>query len=99
MDSFSGTKNLTIDEPFEIRYTGRGEENRYKGFHYYYEGLNRIPKAQVSIVKLKNGHIRFYSNGAIEKPDELISIGYWSYKRLADLLPHNYSVSKYSKIP
>ena len=99
LDSISGTKNLTIDEPFEIRYTGRGEENRYKGLHYYYEGLNRIPKAQVSIVKLKNGHIRFYSNGAIEKSDELISIGYWSFKRLADLLPNNYSVSKYNKIP
>ena len=99
LDSISGTKNLTIDEPFEIRYTGRGEENRYKGFYYYYEGLNRIPKAQVSIVKLKNGHIRFYSNGAIEKSDELISIGYWSFKRLADLLPNNYSVSKYNKIP
>ena len=99
LDSISGTRNLTIDEPFEIRYTGRSEENRYKGLHYYYEGLNRIPKAQISIVKLKNGHIRFYSNGAIEKSDELISIGYWSFKRLADLLPNNYSVSKYNKIP
>jgi hypothetical protein len=90
-DSISGSKKLNINQPFEIRYIRRGEENNYDKYINYFLGLNRTNNAQTTIVKLKNNNIQFYSNGSYEKPDELITIGYWSYKQLADLLPNDYS--------
>lgn len=89
-DSISGTKILTIKEPFEIHYLKRGEEFRYNFYHNYFVGLKRTKDAQTTIVKLKKDYIRFYSNGSIENPDEIITVGYWSFKQMADLLPHNY---------
>jgi hypothetical protein len=89
-DSISGSKRLDIIQPFEIRYIRRGEENNYNEYINYFLGLNRTNNVQTTIVKLKSNNIQFYSNGSFEKPDELITIGYWSYKQLADLLPYDY---------
>lgn len=89
-DSISGSKILNIIQPFEIRYTKRREENNYNKCVNYFLGLKRTKNTQTTIVKLNNNSIHFYSNGSFEKPHELITIGYWSYKQLADLLPYDY---------
>jgi hypothetical protein len=89
-DSISRSRKLNILQPFEIRYIRRSEEDNYNRYPNYFLGLKRPFNAQTTIVKLKNNNIQFYSNGSLEKPDELITIGYWSYKQLADLLPYDY---------
>jgi hypothetical protein len=89
-DSISRSRKLNIIQPFEIRYIRRREEDNYNRYPNYFLGLKRSINAQTTIVKLKNNNIQFYSNGSFEKPDELITIGYWSYKQLADLLPYDY---------
>lgn len=89
-DSITGSKILTIYEPFEIFYLKKGEESRYGNFRNYFTGLKRTNKAQTTIAKIREGNIRFYSNGSFENSDKLVTIGYWSYKQMADLLPYNY---------
>jgi hypothetical protein len=89
-DSISGSLILAINEPFEVRYVKRGEENRYYQSRYYSTGLKVRLNSQSSIINLRNGNIRIYSNGSYEKADERVTIGYWSYKKMADSLPFNY---------
>lgn len=89
-DSISGAKKLLIFQPFEVRYINNGEENNYVKHSYYSLGVKRTKNAQVTIVRLVNNYITFYANGSFVKPDELVTIGYWSYKQMADLLPYDY---------
>jgi hypothetical protein len=89
-DSISGSVSLSIKEPFEVRYVKRAEDNRYYQSKYYSTGLKVRLSSQSSIINLRSGNIRIYSNGSYEKADELVTIGYWSYKKMADSLPFNY---------
>jgi hypothetical protein len=89
-DPLTRCKRIVYNEPIEIRYVGRGEEKRYDELTFYFKGLKRTKYVQPTIVKFNSGNIEFYSNGSIIKPDELITIGYWSYKQMADLLPFNF---------
>jgi hypothetical protein len=89
-DSISGSVILSINEPFEVRYVKRGEDNRYYQSKYYSTGLKIRLSSQSSIINLRSGNIRIYQNGSYEKADELVTIGYWSYKKMADSLPFNY---------
>jgi hypothetical protein len=89
-DSISGAKILAIQRPFEVVYTQSGEEYRYDDFTTYHVGMKRTRNMQTTIVRLKKGFLKIYTDGSCDKPDELITVGYWSYKQLADLLPYNY---------
>lgn len=98
VDSMSGAKRLTIVQPFEVRYVNRGEEKNYNDQTYYYLGVKRTKNAQVTIARLVGNCIAFYANGSLEKPDELITLGYWSFKQMADLLPYNYFPTKQNEL-
>jgi hypothetical protein len=67
----------------------RGEKPAFKAFPLFLLTEFHF-MFQVTIVRLRKSTLRFYQNGSCEKPDELITVGYWSYKQLADLLPYNY---------
>lgn len=86
----TGTPILTIKEPFEICYINKKEESYYVAKTKYYDGLRRRYKGQSTIVKLKNGEIKFYANGSTENIYELVTIGYWSYLKMGDFLPFDY---------
>lgn len=86
----TGTPVLTIQEPFEICYVNKKEERYYIAKTKYYDGLRRRYKGQSTIVKLKNGEIKFYANGSTENIYELVTIGYWSYLKMGDFLPFDY---------
>lgn len=90
VDSIAGSKTLSLNMPFEIRYLKREEESRYNYYPNYFVGIKRNKKAQTTIVKMTNHQIRFYSNGSVEKSDELMTIGYWSFRKLADCVPYNF---------
>jgi hypothetical protein len=93
-DTNRNLKYLSISEPFEIRYTKKEEENLYGQFEENYKGIKRNDNAQTTIIRLKPGKIIFYENGSYEKVNDLITIGYWNYKKLADFLPYNYILNE-----
>lgn len=90
MNFATGIPELLINEPFEIRYTRAKEEAGYIRSNENFMGMNNTWGSQTSIVKLKNGKIQFYKNGSLDNSSELMTIGYWSYKRMGDFLPFDY---------
>lgn len=48
------------------------------------------PSHQISIIKLLKNSVRLDLNGQIEDKFSLTTYGYWSWERLADLVPINY---------
>lgn len=93
-DSVAGSKILTIHESFEIRYTKKSEERKYYQLGYFSTGLKARFRWQASIVNFKNGSVCFYADGNYLDPENIVTIGYWSYKKLGDTLPFNYNFKK-----
>jgi hypothetical protein len=83
---------LTIYDAFEVRYIKKREESGYYNYSYLYHGLKRKPGSQISVVRLKTGSTRLFSNGSMEGSDNLITFGYWSYKQLGDQLPYDFTI-------
>lgn len=61
--------------------------------------LNRSPGKQVSVLKLLHGPVRLDLNGQVIDKFALSTFGYWSWERLANLVPINYDpkFDKFSK--
>jgi hypothetical protein len=81
---------LNIEGPFEVRYIKKGEERQYLYYPLYFDGIKRTPGVQTTIVKLINGSLLIFPNGSYDKPSSLVTIGYWSSKKMADFLPYDY---------
>ena len=52
--------------------------------------VNRAPGKQISMVKLLKGPVRIDLNGQVIDRFAISSFGYWSWERLANLVPINY---------
>lgn len=52
--------------------------------------LNRTPSKQISLLKLLHGPVRIDLNGQVVDRFALSTFGYWSWERLANLVPINY---------
>jgi hypothetical protein len=78
--------------PIEVRYTKGVEENAYKAqaAYHYRIGLQRTPKQQTSLLVLTNGSMDFFPDGSYGNPDEVITLGYWDFKRMGEMLPLDY---------
>jgi hypothetical protein len=85
---------LLYSEPFEVRYTLNGEDKAYGKHVLYYNGMNRTIGQQTSITKLENDNVVFYPNGACKNAGSLITIGYWSFKKAAEIMPWDYQPSQ-----
>ncbi|MEP5613338.1 MAG: carboxypeptidase-like regulatory domain-containing protein [Cyclobacteriaceae bacterium] len=61
--------------------------------------LTRTPGKQVSVLKLLHGPVRLDLNGQVIDKFALSTFGYWSWERLANLVPINYEpkFDKFSK--
>ena len=70
--------NFIQDERFSSIIYGGGKNDR------------RNPGKQVSLLKLLNGSVRLDLNGQVVDRFALTSFGYWSWERLANLVPINY---------
>ena len=54
-------------------------------------GINsHQPGAQKSMLELKRTYVTLDHNGQIKEPLGLTTIGYWSWERVADLMPADY---------
>ena len=60
------SKRIVYNEPFEIRYVGRGEEKRYDELTFYFKGLKRT----IYLVKLKPYELKYLITGWPAELDE-----------------------------
>ncbi len=88
---------LVFNQPFEVRYTLNGEDRAYSKRPFYYTGMTRSVGQQTSIVLLGELSQVFYPNGACLNAGNLITIGYWSFKKVGELMPWDYQPSKTAK--
>lgn len=78
-------------------------KNEMESSAYATSGLkqNRPPDIgnyQISVIHLHKPTISFYSNGGIYDPKSCIYSGYWSYEKIADMVPMDYmAISKLTK--
>ena len=52
--------------------------------------LTRTPGKQISVLKLLHGPVRLDLNGQVVDKFAVSTFGYWSWERLANLVPINY---------
>jgi len=86
---------LRFDKPFEVRFTLNGEDKAYGVI--YYNGMKRNWGQQTSIVMLQDNSQIFYPNGALKNAVNLITIGYWSFKKVGEIMPWDYQPPKTAK--
>lgn len=88
---------LQYDQPFEVRYTLNGEDKTYNKNTIYFNGMKRNWGQQTSIVMLEDNAQIFYPNGALKNAGNLITIGYWSFKKVGEIMPWDYLPPKTAK--
>ena len=88
---------LNFAEPFEVRYTLSGEDRAYVNNVLYYNGMSRTIGQQTSIALLQDQLQVFYPNGAMKNAGSLTTIGYWSFKKVGEIMPWDYQPPKTAK--
>lgn len=88
---------LQYYEPFEVRYVLNGEDKAYRNNWVYHRGMKRNLGQQTTIVKIQGLPLLFFPNGAYKHSRDLITIGYWSFKKVGELLPWDYQPPKTAK--
>src|SRR5665647_342603 len=88
---------LQYYEPFEVRYTLNGEDKAYRSNWVYHSGMTRSLGQQTTIVKIQGFPLLFYPNGSYKLTRDLVTIGYWSFKRVGEIMPWNYLPPKTAK--
>jgi len=88
---------LQYNQPFEVRYTLNGEDKSYTKNSVYYNGMSRNMGQQTSIVLLQEGLQIFYPNGACQNAGNPITIGFWSFKKVGEIMPWDYQPPKTAK--
>lgn len=88
---------LNYDQPFEIRFTLNGEDKAYGKNVDYYKGMTRTLGQQSTLALLQGNTVVFYPNGACKNAGTLVTIGYWSFKKVGEIMPWNYVPPKTAK--
>lgn len=88
---------LQYYEPFEVRYVLNGEDKTYRNNLAYHSGMKRNLGQQTTIVKIQGFPLLFFPNGAYKHSRDLVTIGYWSFKKVGEILPWDYQPPKTAK--
>jgi hypothetical protein len=86
-----GLKRINFTDALYIVFTGEKESNTYfknSGFK-----INRPPgysNYQISVIHRLKSPIRFYRNGRLFNPADVVFEGYSAYERVADMVPMDY---------
>lgn len=98
----NGNKYLSFDEYLAIEYHREYEPIEYREYvnrdnPFYYSGVStekigiRNSNPQSTVLELKSNDIRIYKSGQVQSPENLVYYGYWSWERMAELMPVNYN--------
>jgi len=72
----------------ELRKNSREELiTKFPNYDYLDKLMDRYPKAQISILEQFNGSVFVDNKGGFKSTLNFITHGYWSYERVADLVP------------
>lgn len=88
---------LSFTGPIFIQYTKELESAEYLNSLSGYEGGSNgssTPGFQQSELELKVNEVILFKNGQIRKPENVIKKGYWSWERVADLMPIDYGLKR-----
>jgi len=83
----SGVARFYLPMPFEVSYTKAGEEKEYSS---NWIGFYRTEHQQTTLIRLMKDRLVFYGDGGMQNPYEMLTLGYWSFKKLGDMLPLDY---------
>jgi hypothetical protein len=81
-------KIISFKEMIQINYLKKKEEEEYLDFL----GVNRFPQHIISFLRLHSPSVQFDSKGRYFDKFQLELLGYWSFSRVADMLPYEYTV-------
>lgn len=88
---------LQYDQPFEVRFTLNGEDRAYGKNVDYYKGMVRSLGQQCTLAILEGNTVVFFPNGACKDAGTVVTIGYWGFKKVGEILPWDYQPPKTAK--
>lgn len=83
----SDLKSINYTDELFVVYTKEKETEEYRHSGFYVNRTSDIGNAQVSLIKLLEPPILFYSNGGIVNPRSFLFKGIWAYEKMADSVP------------
>lgn len=81
----SGDVEITMNGRLRVSYTNQAPARKYLEEHKFPSGT----KVQISAIDISNG-IVIEENGYFYDQSDVTNIGYWSWKKIAELLPYDY---------
>lgn len=88
---------LQYDKPFEVRFSLNGEDKAYGKNVDYFKGMTRTLGQQSTLALLQGNNVVFYPNGACKNAGTVVTIGYWSFKKVGEIMPWDYVPPKTAK--
>ncbi|MHA4808211.1 carboxypeptidase-like regulatory domain-containing protein [Flavitalea flava] len=81
----SGDVEITMNGRLRVSYTNQVPARKYLEEHKFPSGT----KVQISAIDISNG-IVIEENGYFYEQSDVTNIGYWSWKKIAEVLPYDY---------
>jgi hypothetical protein len=82
----SGDVEINLTGKLRVSYTGQQPDRRYLQENHF--PLNT--KVEISALSVSNGGFVIEENGYFYDQADVVNVGYWSWKKLAELLPYDY---------
>lgn len=82
----SGDAEININGRLRVSYTNHPPDKKYLAENKFPLGM----RAQISAIDIINGFV-IEENGYFYDQSDVTNIGYWSWKKLAELLPYDYN--------
>lgn len=73
-----------------VQYTKEKESLAYSNTGFWVFRPLDIPEHEISVVKLTDGPVRFYSNGSVYDSRSMLYEGYWAYEKVGDMVRMDY---------
>ncbi len=83
-------KAITYKDALYIMYKNETETDVYRNSGHWQARPLDIPNYQISTVHLFGQPALFFANGGILDPKSFLFEGYWSYEKIADMMPMDY---------
>ncbi len=81
----SGDVDINLNGRLRVSYTNQAPDKKYLEEHHFPAGM----RAQISAIDIPGG-FAIEENGYFYDQSEVTNIGYWAWKKLAELLPYDY---------
>ncbi len=85
-------KKINYKDDLFVIYKNEREDSAYESTSFYQSRPKDFIGFQVSVIKMLKAPIYFYQNGVIYNPHSTLYSGYWSYEKMADIVPMDYVI-------